>query len=142
MLLLDTNVVSELRKVASGKCDPAFARWAESIEPRLLYLSVVSLQALETGVLLVERRDPGQGRLLRRWLEEQVVPTFEGRLLPIDATIARRCAALHCPDPRPVRDSLIAATALMHGCPVATRNESDFQVPGLTVINPWRAPGE
>lgn len=138
MILIDTNVVSELRKVASGRADPALSRWADTIDPGSLYLSVISIQELETGVMLVERRDASQGALLRRWFEEQVMTTFHGRLLDIDAAVARRCAQLHCPDPRPVRDSLIAATALVHGCPVATRNEADFQVPGLVVVNPWR----
>ena len=140
MILLDTNVVSELRKVAAGRAHPALARWADAVEPQSLYLSVITIQELETGVLLVERRDQTQGTNLRRWFEEQVLATFNGRVLDIDAQVARRCAALHCPHPRPIRDSLIAATALVHGCPVATRNVADFQVPGLVVVNPWDTP--
>ena len=132
--LLDTNVVSELRKPGA---DSRVVAWAGRLPLRDTFLSVITIRELEAGVLLVERRDRRQGRLLRRWLEEQVLGTYGDRLLPVDLAIARRAAALHVPDPRPERDALIAATALVHGLTVATRNVSDFEPTGVSVLNPW-----
>ena len=137
MLLLDTNVVSELRKAAAGKADSNVARWAEGADPLELYISVVTVQELEVGVLLAERRDAKQGRVLRKWLDGSVLPTFSGRVLPVDVAVALRSAGLHVPDPRPVQDALIAATALVHGMAVVTRNVADFAGMGLRVVNPW-----
>lgn len=135
--LLDTHVVSELRKVRSGRADPQVARWADSVDAAQLYLSVVTVQELEIGVRLLERRDAAQGHILRRWLDEQVLPAFAERTVPVDTAVALRSAALHLPDPRPVRDSLIAATAAVHGMVVVTRNERDFGGTGVRVVNPW-----
>ena len=87
----------------------------------------------------MERRDPRQGSVLRAWLQQLLLPSFEGRILGIDAEIARRCAALHVPDPRSYRDSLIAATALVHGMTVVTRNVEDFRATGVSVFNPWES---
>jgi hypothetical protein len=102
-----------------------------------LYLSVVSVQELEVGILLVERRDAAQGAILRTWLDDYVLPAFAGRILPVDVEVARRSAGLHVPDPKPVRDSLIAATALVHGMTVVTRNVDDFAPSGVLLLNPW-----
>ena len=135
--LLDTNVVSELRKVRLGRANPGVGRWAECVSAADLYLSVVSVQELEMGVLLLLRRDPAQGAVLRAWLDTQVLPAFAQRMLPVDLAVAQRSAALHVPDPRPVRDGLIAATALVHGMTVVTRNVADFQPCGVPVLNPW-----
>lgn len=137
MYLLDTNVVSELRKVRLGKADGHVANWADSVDSTELYLSVVTVQELEIGVLLVERRDPVQGALLRVWLNHHVIPAFNNRILAVDTAVAQRSARLHVPDPRPVRDGLIAATALVHGMTVVTRNVSDFEPTGVSVLNPW-----
>ena len=137
MYLLDTNVVSELRKVRAGKADANVARWADSVDAGELYLSVISVQDLEIGVLLVERRDPVQGAMLRSWLNDHVLPAFVGRILPVDTAVALRSAALHIPDPHPVRDGLIAATALVHGMTVVTRNVDDFARANVKVLNPW-----
>jgi predicted nucleic acid-binding protein len=137
LYLLDTNVVSELRKVRTAKADKRVAKWADSVSAVDLYLSAISVQELETGVQLIERKDKAQGRLLRAWLEGHVLPAFAGRILPVDETVARRCAALHVPNPAPVRDSLIAATGLVHGMTVVTRNVSDFEAMGVTLLNPW-----
>ena len=139
MWLLDTNVVSELRRVRLGKSDPHVAAWADSMQAADLYLSVITLQELEIGVQLLERRDPAQGRLLRSWLDRQVLPAFDGRVLPVDSAVALRSAALHVPNPRPVRDGLIAATALVHGLGVVTRNTADFEPTGVLTLNPWLA---
>ncbi|MFO8151633.1 type II toxin-antitoxin system VapC family toxin [Thioalkalivibrio sp.] len=138
MFLLDTNVVSELRKVRAGRAHPSVATWAETVDASTLYLSVITIQELEMGVLLAERRDGTQGALLRAWLNAHVLPAFEGRVLPVDTAVALRSAALHVPNPRPVRDALIAATALVHGMPVVTRNTADFEPTGVRTINPWQ----
>ena len=137
MYLLDTNVVSELRKIRLGKADPRVEEWADSVEATDLYLSVITLQELEIGVLLAERRDPSQGAVFRAWLNAHVLPAFIGRILSIDTAVAQRSARLHVPDPRPVRDGLIAATALVHGMTVVTRNVADFEPTGVMVLNPW-----
>jgi hypothetical protein len=137
MYLLDTNVISELRKARLGKADAQVAIWADSVLANALYMSVISVQELETGVSLIERRDKAQGSILRAWLENQVLPAFEGRIIPVDVAVALRCAKLHVPDPRPVRDSLIAATALVHSMTVVTRNVDDFRTSGALLINPW-----
>jgi predicted nucleic acid-binding protein len=139
MLLLDTNVVSELRKVRLGKADKQVARWADSVEASDLHLSVIAIQELEIGVLLVERRDPAQGSILRTWLNGHVLPAFHGRIVDVDIAIAQRSARLNVPEPRPVRDGLIAATALVHGMTVVTRNVADFAPTGVAVLNPWSA---
>lgn len=139
MYLLDTNVVSELRKVRMGKADLAVASWADSVDAADLYLSVITVQELEIGVQLAERRDPVQGSLLRAWLNTQVLPAFNGRILSINTAVAVRSAHLHVPNPRPVRDGLIAATALVHEMTVVTRNVADFEPTGVAVFNPWVA---
>lgn len=137
MYLLDTNVVSELQKVRLGRADANVALWAESVEVADLYVSAITVQELELGVLLAERRDPPQGEIFRTWLEQHVLPAFAGRILPIDSAVAQRCAALHVPDPQPAMDSLIAATAIAHGMTLVTRNEVDFQQTGAKTFNPW-----
>ena len=137
MFLLDTNVVSELRKVRLGKADRHVADWADSVDASDLYLSVMTIQELEIGVLLAERRDPSQGAMFRAWLTGHVLPAFTGRILAIDTVVAQRSAHLHVPDPRPVRDALIAATALVHGMVVVTRNVADFAPTGVVTFNPW-----
>lgn len=139
MLLLDTNVVSELRKVRARKADRNVARWADGVDAATLFVSVITLQELEIGVLLSERKDPPSGAVLRRWLDHHVVPAFADRILPVDTAVALRSARLHVPEPRPVRDALIAATALVHGLSVVTRNVRDFESTGVAVLNPWEA---
>jgi predicted nucleic acid-binding protein len=135
--LVDTDVLSELRRVRSGRADPRVVAWAEATPAAELFVSVIVLQEIEIGVLLMERRDPGQGAVLRRWYEGAVLSGFEGRVLPVDTAVARRSARLHVPDPRLVRDGLIAATALVHGLTVVTRNAPDFEPTGVAVLNPW-----
>lgn len=140
MYLLDTNVVSELRKIRLGKADGHVAAWADSMDAADLYLSVVTIQELEIGVLLAERRDPSRGAVFRAWLNDHVLPAFSGRILAVDTAVALRSARLHVPDPHPVRDGLIAATALVHSMTVVTRNVADFEPTGARTLNPWTGP--
>lgn len=137
MYVLDTNVLSELRKVRLGKADAHVAAWAESVDAADLFISAITLVELELGVLSVERKDAAQGAMLRSWLEQHVLPEFAERTLPIDAAVAQRCARLHVPDKRGERDALIAATALVHGMAVVTRNVADFGPTGVSIVNPW-----
>jgi predicted nucleic acid-binding protein len=137
MFVLDTNVVSELRKVRAGKSDVKVARWADGVDAIELYVSAITILELETGVLLKERCDPVQGAILRTWMDNHVLPEFNGRVLPVDTDVARRCARLHVPDPRGQRDALIAATALVHGMTMVTRNLADFEPTGVKLVNPW-----
>lgn len=135
-LLLDTNVVSELRR---PKAHHDVVRWAETVAKREAFLSVITIREIEAGVMMIERRDAAQGRLLRAWLEEQVLVEYADRIVDVDLAVARRAAGLHVPDPRPERDGLIAATALTHGLTVVTRYVADFEPMGVKVINPWKA---
>lgn len=137
MYLLDTNVVSELRKAQAGKADKSVKAWANSVSATSMFLSAITILELETGILLVERRDPTQGAVLRTWLDGHVLPAFSDRILAVDVAVAQRCAKLHVPDPRAHRDSLVAATALVHGMTVVTRNVVDFKPTGVKIFNPW-----
>jgi hypothetical protein len=139
MYLLDTNVASELRKVEVGTADPHVKAWSDALNAEAAFLSVITVLELEQGTLLMERRDPRQGAMLRAWLEKRILPQFEGRILPVDLPVARRCANLHVPDPKEDRDSLIAATALVHSMTVVTRNVSHFAHSGVKTLNPWEA---
>jgi toxin FitB len=139
MYLLDTNVVSELRKAGTGAVNRNVRLWAKSVPPSALFLSSITILELEIGILLVERRDPPQGSILRAWMEEHVLPTFQGRILAVDTPVALRCAAMHVPTPRSDRDALIAATAIVHGMAVVTRNVADFEPTGVTIVDPWHA---
>lgn len=135
MFLLDTNVVSELRR--PSRTDQRVAAWADSVPSSEMFLSSITVLELETGALLLSRRDPPQGTLIRDWIENRVLPAFADRILSVDTAIARRCAALHVPDPQPYRDSLVAATALVHNLTVVTRNTADFQRMVVSMLNPW-----
>lgn len=138
MLLLDTNVISEIRKINNGRADSRFSKWANQQTTSELYVSVITVMELEQGILQREGHDAVQGTLLRLWLEQQVLPAFAGRILAIDTAVARTCARLHVPDPRSERDALIAATAIVHGMTVVTRNIRDFEATGVALINPWQ----
>jgi hypothetical protein len=139
MFVLDTNVVSELRKVRFGKADANVAAWAQGVDAAALFVSAITILELELGVLLIERKDAVQGAMLRAWLDLQVLPEFAGRTLPVDGAVAQRCARLHVPDKRGERDALIAATALVHGMTLVTRNLADFRPTGVNLLNPWEA---
>lgn len=136
MYLLDTNVISEIRR---GRT-PAVIRWVDEQRADSLFTSVIVMTELEMGVRRVERRDPGQGALLRQWLETVVPTHFEDRILPVSLDAALEAASYHVPDPAPRHDALIGATAAVHDLTVVTRNESDFERFGVRVLNPWPEP--
>jgi toxin FitB len=137
MFILDTNVVSELRK--GTKAHRTVRTWAQALPAASLYLSAISILELEIGILLVERREQKQGVVLRAWMDNHVLPTFAGRILAIDTAVAQRCAALQVPNPPSDRDAIVAATALVHGMTVATRNVKHFQPTGVAIVDPWQA---
>lgn len=136
--LLDTNVVSELRKIGDGKADAKVVAWVDAEDAEGFFISAITILELERGVLGIQRRDLAQGARLRAWLDNHVRPEFAGRILPVDDPIATRCAYLHIPDRRNEVDALIAATALVHGLTVVTRNVRDFEGTGVVVIDPWQ----
>ncbi|MBO9171751.1 MULTISPECIES: type II toxin-antitoxin system VapC family toxin [Rhizobium] len=135
--LLDTNVVSELRKAGDGKADVNVTRWLNSQHSSDLFISAITILEIERGILLLQRRDRSQAALLRTWMDRRVRPEFEGRILSIDDAIATRCAHLHIPDRRNEADALIASTALVHSLTVVTRNVQDFAGTGAIVVDPW-----
>jgi toxin FitB len=138
MYLLDTNVISEMRKISIGRADRRVAEWSATTLATEQFVSVITILELETGILRLERYDHTQGAVLRNWLNKAVLPGFHHRIVPIDLAIALRCAELHVPDPRPERDAYLAATALVHGMTMVTRNTSDFVGTGVRLINPWQ----
>lgn len=138
MYILDTNVISELRKAKSQKADKNVLVWASTVPVSQLFLSVISVMELEMGVLLIERKDKTQGIVLRDWLDNHVLKTFKDRIIPIDTSIAQRCATLHVPDPRSDRDALIAASGLIQNMTVVTRNTTDFKHTKVQLLNPWK----
>lgn len=139
--VLDTNVVSELRKAGDGKADPTLVAWLAQRDPTTLYISVITILELERGILQKQRRDPSQGAMLRTWMERHVRPAFANRILPIDDAVATRCAGLHIPDRHNEADALIAATGLVLSMTVATRNTKDFTETGVLLVDPWRFSG-
>lgn len=140
MYLLDTNALSELRKRRSGKMSPAVEAWAGSVDQADMYLSVITIMEIELGIALLERRDARQAGVLRLWLHDKVMPAFAGRILPVDTTIALRCARLHVPDIKSERDAWIAATGLVHDLTIVTRNVVDFAGTEVTLLDPWTYP--
>jgi predicted nucleic acid-binding protein len=135
MFILDTNVVSELRR--PKKANPKVLAWAASIPVASLFLSAIAVLELELGALKIERKDKTQGVILRAWIDEQILPRFDGRILAIDTVVAKACAKLHVPAPRAERDAFIAATALVHKMTIVTRNTADFEATGARFFNPW-----
>lgn len=133
MYLLDTNVISELRK---RRGDSGVKKWVAE-QGADLAISVVTVIEIETGILRKQRTDPDQARILTRWFESKVLTGFADRILPLDLAAARRVASLHVPDQAPQHDALIAGTALARGLTVVTRNTRDFERAGVGYLNPW-----
>ena len=137
MYILDTNVISELRR--PEKADANVLKWATRVPVGQFYLSAITVFEIERGIGLMARRDAEQSKSLRQWFEEHILTIFDRRIFAIDAAVAVRCAKLHVPDPQSDRDSFIAATALVHGMTVVTRNAKDFKKTGVPIINPWQS---
>lgn len=117
IFLLDTNVVSELRKIGDGKADSNVVAWLAAEDAASFYVSAITILELERGILGVQRRDAEQGARLRSWLDNHVRKEFVGRIMSIDDGIATRCAHLHIPDRRKEADAVIAATGLVQTWP-------------------------
>lgn len=137
MYILDTNVLSELRKIKSGRADKNVTSWVHQVPAVSMYLSAITILELEMGMLRIERKDAHQGKLLKKWINDHVLPAFKDRILPFDTAVAQCCAKLHVPDPRSERDAMIAATAIVHGMTVVTRNTKDFDTTGVSLLNPF-----
>lgn len=132
--LLDTNVVSALR--VRGRNQPV-ERWAASVPVGDQFVSAFTIAEIERGVIAKERSDAGQGAVLRRWFEENVVPTFAGRVLPFDVSAARILAAYRVPEHAPFDDALIAAIAESAQMTIATRNTKHVEPLGVPCLDPW-----
>lgn len=140
MYLLDTNVVSEMRKVSSGRANSNVAAWSETVDPSRTFLSAIVLHELEVGVRGLERTDVTAGKALRRWLDDVVKPAYANRILPVNNDVAIKAAEWHVPDPRPINDAYIAATANVHRLTLVTRNLKDFARMDVALLNPWDPP--
>lgn len=134
-ILLDTVTISELRK--EGRMHDAVRAWQEQLSDRETWLSVVSVMEIRMGHLRVLNKDPVFAQRLESWLETTVIPLFEDRLFQIDLAIAREAAGMRVVHGLSPNDSLIAATAKVHGLTLATRNTADFEATGIRLINPW-----
>ena len=135
MYVLDTNVISELRRPA--KADPKVLAWANATPVVETYVSAITILEIELGALLMERKDKAHARVLRTWIDTQILPRFDGRILAVDTAVAQRCARLRVTASRAERDALIAATAAVHAMTIVTRNSAGFAMPGIKVFNPW-----
>jgi hypothetical protein len=137
MFLLDTNIISESRKLGTSRINPRVARWFDAVDAETSFISAMTLFELERGVQQMERRDAKQGAMLRGWLTEQIMPVYENRTLPMTASVAQICAGLHILDPKSERDAWIAATAMEAGLTLVTRNVDDFAGMGVGLFNPF-----
>lgn len=135
--LLDTNVISEVRKGA--RAHPSVRGWWERTPEDDMYISVLVVGEIRRGIEAVRRRDEPTALALEQWLM-RLRETFHDRVLPVDAHIADRWGALAVPDPLPVIDGLLAATALVHGLTLVTRNVRDIERTGVRSLDPFALP--
>ena len=137
MYLLDTNIISELKKLDSGKIHPQVQRWAYSINLMQTKISVVSITEIRTGILSLTRKDQAQAASLDNWFTKRLLPAYRTRTLSVDTEVALICAQLHIPAKRPINDAYIAATAIAHNLTLVTCNVRDFQGLPLMLENPF-----
>jgi predicted nucleic acid-binding protein len=132
--LVDTNVISELRKGERGH--PNLRAWAEATGWNALHTSWIAIAEMKRGVELIRRRDKPQGVVLQAWLTE-ILDRLGDRILPVDRAVAEIWVDLMVPNPRSPLDTLIAATARAHGLTLVTRNVRDFANCGIALLDPW-----
>ena len=132
--LLDTNVISELRK--KDRANSGVTSWFSDLDGDTIYLSVLTLGEIRRGIENISRRDADAGANLNQWVS-RIVMGFEGRIIPVDATIADEWGRMNVPDPLPVVDGLLAATAKIRGMTLVTRNISDVSRTGIETLNPF-----
>lgn len=138
MFLLDTNVVSELRKFHNHSINPNVERWFAGINPTQTFISATTIMEIRVGILLKQRRAPRQATIFQDWFERFILPNYQYRTLPITSEIAEICAELHVPNKRPFSDAYIAATAKAHNFTLVTRNTKDFKdIKKLKLLNPF-----
>lgn len=137
MYLLDTNIISELKKLDSGKIHPQVQRWAYSINLMQTKISVVSITEIRTGILSLARKDKAQAASLDNWFTNRLLPAYRTKTLPVDTKVALIYAQLNVPNKRPINDAYIAATAIAHKLKLVTRNIQDFQGMPITLENPF-----
>jgi predicted nucleic acid-binding protein len=126
-------ILSDLGK---SRVHPKLREWSESTDFSNAHISVISVEEIELGILLKARKDEVQAKYLRRWFND-LLDTFQGRIIPIDAEVAIKTASLHVERTRPANDARIAATALTHRLALVSRNVTHFTDLGLTLINPY-----
>jgi len=137
MYIFDTNVISELRKTKSGRANRAVVRWSQSVPADSIFLSAICVYEVKLGIVKLATRNPSEAQRLGDWLLLTIIPSFAGRILPLDENVAILLAGMMAPKTRPYRDAIIAATAQHHGYTVVTRNLRDFEELPVRVINPW-----
>jgi toxin FitB len=137
--LVDTNVISELRK--GERADPGVASWFAELADEEVFLSVLAIGEIRRGIESVRRRDPDAAAVLDRWLG-QVAAQHGDRILDIDRSVAEEWGRMNVPDPLPVVDGLLAATASVSGLILATRNTADVERTGVDCVNPFASDGE
>lgn len=137
MYLLDTNVISEFRRLTLGRGSKSVKAWAESVSSRSLYLSSITIFEIEVGIQSLDAKDPAGAANIRHWLQDHVLKEFGPRILPFDVGEARLCARFSGGRTRPFRDMQIAATALQAGFSLVTRNIKDFEGLPVALLNPF-----
>jgi predicted nucleic acid-binding protein len=135
--LLDTNVISELRK--GERADPAVSAWFEGLADEEIFISVLTVGEIRRGIESIRRRDPDSAAALDGWLARIVESHFD-RIIPVDRAVAEEWARLNVPDPLPVVDGLLAATAKVADLTLATRNVADIEGTDVAIFNPFGAP--
>ena len=135
-VLIDTDVISELSR-RTERINPSVRAWFTTLSIHDAYLSAITIEEIERGIVLIEKRDPIGSQRLRRWFQESVLTAFDTRIIPFDVEIAIQTAHLHLVRPRPTNDARIAATALVHGLTVATHNTRDFADMNVSLIDPF-----